>query len=159
MSFSRVASVVVVAVLVAAGAYSLTLLGADLTALFRDLATTLAVPVAAWAGIFAADTMIRNRRYHSDSLVKSGGVYPTVHWVNLPALLVISAIGFGLTTASVSWLQWQGFVYSAIGIPIDGELAGADLGVFVALLLGVLVPIVAGIPSIRRQEAAATRRN
>ena len=159
MSFSRAASVVLVAVLVAVGAYLLTVLGADMTTLFRDLATTLAVPVAAWAGIFAADTMIRNRRYHSDSLLKSGGVYPTVHWVNLPALVLITAIGFGLTTANVSWLQWQGYLFSLIGVPIGGELASADLGVFVALLLGVLVPIVAGIPTIRRQEAGTVRHN
>ena len=39
--------------------------------LFRDLATTLAVPVAAWAGIFAADIMIRNRPYDAESLLKS----------------------------------------------------------------------------------------
>ena len=159
MSFSRAASVILVAVLVAAGAYLLTVLGADMTTLFRDLATTLAVPVAAWAGIFAADTMIRNRRYHSDSLLRSGGVYPTVHWVNLPALVLITAIGFGLKTASVSWLQWQGYLFSVIGVPIGGELASADLGVFVALLLGVLVPIVAGIPTIRRQEAGTVRHN
>lgn len=159
MSLARVPSIVFVGVLVAAGAYLFTLLGPDYTGLFRDLATTLAVPVAAWVGIFAADTMIRNRRYHADSLLKAGGVYPTVNWVNLPALLIVTGIGFGLTTASVSWLQWQGYLLSVLGIPIDSELAGADLGVFVALLIGVLVPVITGVPTIRRQEAGTVRRN
>lgn len=159
MSFSRVLSVIVVGLLVAGGAYLLTMLGPDLAGLFRDLATTLAVPVAAWVGIFAADTMIRNRRYHSESLLKTGGVYPTINWVNLPALFVITGVGFGLTTATVSWLQWQGYLFSLVGIPIDGELAGADLGVFVALLLGVLIPVITGIPTIRRQEAASASRS
>jgi hypothetical protein len=159
LSFSRPVSAIVTAVLVAAGAYLLTAVSADLTMLFRDIATTVAVPVAAWAGIFAADTMIRKRRYHSDSLLKRGGIYPTIHWLNLPAFLVITAIGFGLTTATVTGLGWQGYLFTAAGLPLDGALAGTDLGVFAALLLGLLVPIVAGIPSIRRQEAATPPDN
>ena len=39
-------------------------------------------------------------------------------------------------------------------IGLDTDLAGTDLGVFVALVLGLLLPIVAGIPAIRKQEAA-----
>jgi hypothetical protein len=77
-----------------------------------------------------------------------------VHWVNLPALFAITVIGFGFTSATVSWLSWQGFGFTILGFPLDGDLAGADLGVLVALLLGLLIPIVAGVPGIRRQEAA-----
>ena len=74
-------------------------------------------------------------------------------------LLVVTAIGFGLTTASLSWLSWQGYVFTLAGVPLDSTLAGTDLGVFAALLLGVLVPLVAGIPTIRRQEAAEAPQN
>jgi purine-cytosine permease-like protein len=122
--------------------------------LFRDAATTLAVPTAAWAGIFAAETMIRNRRFESQSLVRRGGVYSDVRWVNVIGLILFTAIGYGLTTATVSWLAWQGFGFSILGVPLDGDLAGTDLGVLVALFLGLLLPIVAGIPAIRKQEAA-----
>lgn len=120
--------------------------------LFRDLATTLAVPIAAWAGIFAAETMIRNRRFESESLVKRGGVYADVRWGNLIGLFLITGIGFGLTTATVTWLGWQGYLYGLLGVPLDSELAGTDLGVLVALLLGIMLPIVIGVPAIRRQE-------
>jgi purine-cytosine permease-like protein len=144
---------VLAAVLVIALAWFLTTLDIDLSGIFRDVATTIAVPVAAWAGIFAADTMIRNRLYHEESLLARGGVYPTIHWVNLPMLFIISGIGFGLTTATVSLLSWQGYLYPFLGIAVDSVFAAADLGVFVALLLGLLTPIVAGIPSIRRQES------
>lgn len=154
LSLGRPVAAVVTAVLVAGGAYLLTTVSTDLTMLFRDLATTIAVPVAAWAGIFAADTMIRNRRYHSESLLRRGGVYPTVHWVNLPAFVVATALGFGLTTASLAALSWQGYLWPLIGVPLDSPLAGTDLGVLAALALGLLVPIVAGIPGIRKQEAA-----
>ena len=159
ISLGRPVAAIITAVLVGGGAFLLTVVSADLTMLFRDLATTLAVPIAAWAGIFAADTMIRNRRYHADSLLAKGGIYPTVHWVNLPAFLVITAIGFGLTTASVAGLTWQGFLWPLLGVPLDSALAATDLGVFAALLLGLLVPIVAGIPGIRRQEAATPPEN
>jgi purine-cytosine permease-like protein len=159
LSLGRPASAVASAVLIAAGAFLLTQIASDMTMLFRDIATTIAVPVAAWAGIFAADTMIRNRRYHADSLLKTGGIYPTIHWVNVPAFVIITAIGFGLTTATVGGLGWQGYLFGLAGIPLDGTLAGTDLGVFAALLLGLLVPIVAGIPGIRKQESAIPAQN
>ena len=121
--------------------------------LFRDAATTLAVPTAAWAGIFAAETMIRNRRFEGQSLVRRGGVYADVRWVNLIGLIVFSAVGYGLTTATISWLSWQGYGFTLLGIQLDSDLAGTDLGVFAALVLGLLLPIVAGIPAVRKQEA------
>lgn len=130
-----------------------TLVG-DLTALYRDVATTLAVPVAAWVGIFAADTMIRNRRYDSASLLARGGVYPSVRWGNLSGLFVITAVCWGFTTATVGWLSWQGYGFTALGMPRESDLAASDFGVPVALVLGLLVPITLGIPAVRRQEAA-----
>lgn len=125
-----------------------------ITELFRDVATTIAVPTAAWAGIFAAEMMIRNRRFEAVSLTTRGGVYPDVRWVNFVGLLLISAVGFGLSSATVTWLGWQGYVFALIGVPLNGDLATSDVGVLVALALGLLLPIVAGIPAIRRQEAA-----
>lgn len=153
LRLARPWSVLLVAALTGAIAALLTFGVSGLNEIFRDAATTLAVPTAAWIGLLSAELMIRSRRYASGSLLKRGGVYPDVHWVNLSAFVVISAIGFGLTTASVSWLSWQGYLFGPLGQPLDGDLAGTDLGVLVALLLGLLVPIVAGIPGIRRQEA------
>lgn len=148
-------SIIVVAVLVGTLAVLLGFgVAGGLTDLFRDAATTLAVPVAAWAGIFAAETMIRNRRFEGQSLVRRGGVYADVRWVNLIGLILFTVVGYGLTTASISWLGWQGYGFPLLGIPVDSDLAGTDLGVLVALVLGLLLPIVAGIPAIRKQEAA-----
>ena len=159
LRFSRSASVVLVGVLTAAVAVLLVTSATDFTMLFRDLATTLAVPVAAWAGIFAADTMIRNRRYHTESLLKPGGIYPTVNWVNLPMLVLITVVGLGLTTATIDWLSWQGYLFTIFGLPLTGTIAGTDLGVFVALILGLITPIIGGIPAIRRQESAGRPAN
>ncbi|GAA1213510.1 cytosine permease [Rhodoglobus aureus] len=126
--------------------------------LFRDVATTLAVPTAAWVGIFAAETMIRTRRLDSAALTKRGGIYADVRWVNLSAFILISAIGFALTSATIGWLSWQGYGFAALGIDLSSELAASDLGVLVALVLGMLTPIVAGIPAIKRQEAGSSDR-
>jgi purine-cytosine permease-like protein len=145
------ATVLVGAVLFAA-ALTMTLTLNDVVPVFRDFATTLAVPIAAWAGIFAAEMMVRRRRFDSDSLLRRGGAYPTVNWVNLVMLIVASVIGLGLTTATVGGLGWEGYLFTAFGIPLKGEFAGTDLGVLVALLLGLLTPLVAGIPTIRQQE-------
>ncbi|WP_411700018.1 cytosine permease [Conyzicola sp.] len=136
-------------------AVGFTLLDLRLDDVFRDAATTIAVPVAAWAGIFAADTMIRNRAFHTESLLRAGGVYPNVNRVNLPALVVITLIGWAFTSATVAGLGWQGYGFAVAGVDLDGPLAGSDLGVLVALVLGIVTPLATGIGTIRRQEAAA----
>lgn len=148
----RPAGAAIVGAAVAAVAVLIALSVGDFTLLLRDVATSLAVPIAAWAGIFGAEMMIRSKRFDSPSLVKRGGTYPDVRWVNLVMLIVASAIGFGLTTASVGWLGWQGYFFTLAGVPLSSDLAGSDLGVFVALVIGILTPILAGIPAIRRQE-------
>ncbi len=128
--------------------------GGSILELFRDAATTLAVPIAAWAGIFAAELMIRNRRFETMSLLHRGGIYGDVRWGNFIALILITVIGWAFTTASVGWLSWQGFGFRLLGVATDSDLAGTDLGVLIALVLGILVPIVIGIPAIRAQESS-----
>ena len=145
-------SAAIVGVLVFVVALVLTLTVGTMADVFRDLATTLAVPVAVWAGIFAAEMILRRRRFDTASLVRRGGTYPDVNWVNLAMLIVASVVGFGLTTATVGWLSWQGYLFGAFGVPLDGQVAASDLGVLVALLLGLLTPFVSGVPAIRKQE-------
>ncbi|MCU1414742.1 MAG: hypothetical protein JWN80_2082 [Microbacteriaceae bacterium] len=148
----RVWSSVVIGVLVFAVAILLGLTVTSVVPVFRDLATTLAVPVAAWAGIFCAEMIIRRRRFDSDSLLRSGGVYSRVRWVNLIMLLLATAIGYGLTTASIPWLDWQGFLFTRLGVSLSSDLAGTDLGVLVALVFGLLITFIVGVPGIRAQE-------
>jgi purine-cytosine permease-like protein len=142
------------AVLVLAAAGALLFVVSDFGSLLRDVVITVAVPVAAWAGIFATEMMIRTRRFHSPSLLAPGGIYPRVRVLNLLAWLVISAIGLGLVTSHIPWLGWEGFGYGLLGIGPHELLASSDAGVFVALLLGILVPLIGGVPAIRRQERA-----
>jgi purine-cytosine permease-like protein len=155
---SRSLAMIVTTVVVVAVAGLLVTGGIDLSLLFRDISTTIAVPVAAWAGIFAADTMIRNRSYDSDALLKPGGIYPTVRSGNLVLFVVLTAVGLGLTSGTVSWLSWQGYLLAPLGIDMQSVLAASDFGVLVALIGGVLFGILTGIGGIRKQEAVARRQ-
>lgn len=142
------------AILALATAAALIFVVTDFASLLRDVVITVAVPVAAWAGIFAAEMMIRTRRFHAGSLLAPGGLYPQVRWLNVLALIVISGIGLGLVTSSIPGLGWEGFLYGLIRVGPHDLLASSDAGVFVALLLGILVPLIGGVPAIRRQERA-----
>ena len=146
--------VIVVAVLTGAAAAGILVAVSGFDELIRDLATTLAVPVAAWVGVFAGELMMRSRRYHAPSLVRRGGVYADVRWVNLATLIVASVVGFAFTDAAVSWLSWQGFGWGLIGFAPDSVIAGTDLGVVGALVLALLVTVAVGKPGINAQERA-----
>ncbi len=152
---SRGGATVVVGILMFAVAIALGFTVTNVVTVFRDLATTLSVPVAAWAGLFAAEMTLRRRRFDTPSLLARGGVYPDVNWINLSMLVVASVIGFGFTSATVAGLQWEGYLFAALGVPLSSPLGGTDLGVLVALLLGLLTPLVSGVHAIRRQERRA----
>jgi purine-cytosine permease-like protein len=126
----------------------------DFSQLFRDFSTTVAVPIAAWVGLFGAEIMIRKRRFDSTSLLKRGGVYEDARWGNLLALVLITAIGFGFLSATLPGLNWEGYLFTALGVPLTSQLATTDLGVLVALVLGLLVPLIAGHGGISKQEKA-----
>ncbi len=149
---SRSSATVIVGVLVFVVAVALGFTVSNVVSVFRDLATTLAVPVAAWAGIFAAEMILRRRRFDTASLVSRGGVYRDVNWLNLVMLVLASAIGLGFTSATVVGLGWEGYLFGAVGIALSSPLGGTDVGVLVALVLGLLTPFVGGISTIRRQE-------
>jgi hypothetical protein len=151
----RVVGVVMAAALSLAAAAALVLLGADTRTIVHDLAVAIAVPVAAWAGIFAAEMMIRTRGFHTASLLASGGLYPRVRWVNLAGLVVIAAIGYGFVDGGASWLGWEGFGWRLLGVGASEPIAGVDLGVPIALVLGIVLTLVSAVPAIRRQEDEA----
>jgi purine-cytosine permease-like protein len=126
----------------------------DFSQLIRDFSTTIAVPVAAWAGIFGSEIMIRNRRFDAPSLLTRGGVYADVRWGNLATLVVVSVIGLGFLSATVPALGWEGYLFEVLGVPLKSEVATSDFGVLVALALGILIPAIIGVPAIRNQERA-----
>ena len=158
VKITRSWATVIVGVLVFAVAIALGFTVNNVVVVFRDLATTLAVPVAAWAGIFSAEMILRRRRFDTGSLLARGGIYRDVNWLNVSMLVVASVIGLGFTSASVPGLGWEGYLFTAVGVPLASPLGSTDVGVLVSLALGLLTPLVAGISTIRRQELRQASR-
>ena len=146
----RAAGVVLTAV--GAAALLLPFGGLGVRAAFLTVPLTLAIPVAAWSGLFSAETLVRASRFDTHSLLKRGGAYADVRWVNLGAFVVFCAIGWGLLLPGVGWSAWQGYLFAPLGIDPGGEFAAANPGVLVAFALGLATPLLAGVPAIRRQE-------
>ncbi len=149
----RYAATILITALAVVVAIAFVLLAADTRDIVRDITTTLAVPVAAWAGIFSAETMIRSRRFHAPSLLARGGLYPDVRLVNLLAFVLLSVVGFAFTSGSLAGFTWQGYGFRLLGIPADSDIASSDVGVLVALVLALVVTFATAVPTIRRQES------
>lgn len=146
LPLSRPVAVIVAALPVAALAGTLLVTGASLAGIVRDVAPLVAVPVAAWLGIFGGELIIRSAPFDADGLLRSGGRYPSVRWRNLVGLVLVSALGYGLVATSA----WRGYLLSVLGVG-PGYY---NLGVLLALLLGVGIGL-SDSRALRRQEARA----
>ena len=121
----------------------------------------LAVPVAAWSGIFVSDVLIRRIAYHEVSLSRSYGFYKAVNLVNTLGWLAAVVIGWGLLKSELIEFRWLGFIAD---LSANAEFwAQSNFGVVIAFATGLLLPVAAGIPRIKRQEievlAIEARRN
>lgn len=149
----RYAATILITALAVVVAIAFVLLAADTRDIVRDITTTLAVPVAAWAGIFSAEMMIRSRRFHAPSLLTRGGLYPDVRVVNLLTFVLLSVVGFAFTSGTLAGFTWQGYGFRLLGVPADSDIASSDLGVLIALVLALIVTFATATPTIRRQES------
>ena len=105
---------------------------------FQGFLITLGVPIAAWCGVFLADVALRRRDYAQADLYTASGRYGSVRWISVGALVLGTVVGWGLVTNSYAgWLDWQGYLLGPIG-GRDGDWAFANLGVLVALVIGLL---------------------
>jgi nucleobase:cation symporter-1, NCS1 family len=122
---------------------------------FEGFLITLGVPVAAWAGVFLADLLLRRRDYVEPDLYDPRGRYGDIRGWPLIVLAVGTAVGWGMVTNTYAgWLNWQGYLLGPLGLGgKTGTWSTASLGVVAALVIG----FVATLPErgrIRRQEAA-----
>jgi purine-cytosine permease-like protein len=152
LRLSRSLATLLVAVLVIVIALFIAVSVTNFEQLIRDFSTTVAVPIAAWVGIFGAEVMIRKAPLDAKSLLARGGLYPDARWGNLVALIGVTAIGYGFLSATAPGLTWEGYGFTALGIPLSGPIAGSDFGVLLALVLGLVISAAAGVSAIRKQE-------
>ena len=123
----------------------------SLEPILMDLAPTIAVPVFAWVGIVAGELLIRHRAYDSAALLTRGEAYPDFRWGNLVALVLITVVGLGLVAGSDGLFLFEGYLWSVFGVDTSEGVGAADLGVPVAVLLGLLTGLVSG-RVVRGQE-------
>ncbi|MGO4593540.1 cytosine permease [Leifsonia sp. 2TAF2] len=130
----------------------------DLSTVIRGVPTALSVPVAAWVGVFSGEMMLRTRRFHQPSLVARGGVYPDWRWTNVGLLLAGTIVGLGTVSSPLPWLAWEGYLFRLVGIDPHAGIGASNIGVLVALAIGLVGVLVSGVPAVRRQEVATAER-
>jgi NCS1 family nucleobase:cation symporter-1 len=117
---------------------------------------TLGVPISAWCGVMLADIALRRRNYVDADLYDPDGRYGAANLWSILLVVVGSVVGWGLvTTSSTSSLfTWQGYLLGPFGLGGKaGEWGPANLGVVVALAVGLLGGLVGSRRTVRRQES------
>ena len=159
---ASIATPVIATVAIAMAVLGLSYLGASgFWFNLQGYALFLAVPVAAWSGIFVSDVLIRRIAYHEVSLSRSYGFYKAVNITNTAGWLLAVALGWGLLKSDLREFQWLGYLAD---LTTNAEFwAQSNFGVVIAFAIGLLLPVAAGIPRIKRQEqevlAIEARRN
>jgi NCS1 family nucleobase:cation symporter-1 len=126
---------------------------------FQGFLITLGVPIAAWCGVLLADIALRKRDYAEADLYRPTGRYGDVQPSAVGLVLLGTALGWGLVTnAAAGWLDWQGYLLGPFGLGgKEGSWAFANLGVLVALAVGLLGTLLTARGRVRAQEASAAR--
>jgi purine-cytosine permease-like protein len=127
---------------------------------FQSFLITLGVPLAAWAGIMIADIWLRRRDYDEDALFDGRGRYGAWDWTSIGLMVLASVVGWGLVinlfADAASWNNWQGYLLGPLGLGgKDGSWAYANLGVLLALVIGLVGTLLLRRGTVRRQEAGS----
>jgi nucleobase:cation symporter-1, NCS1 family len=122
---------------------------------FEGFLITLGVPIAAWCGVMLADIALRRRDYAEPELFSPAGRYGDIRWAPVAAVVVATAIGWGLVTnTAATWLKWQGYLLGPFGLGgKGGAWAFANLGVLIALAIGFVAHLAFGRATVRAEEA------
>ncbi|MDP9736704.1 purine-cytosine permease family protein [Curtobacterium sp. 260] len=143
-------------VFMVAGAVYVVFFAKDFISPFQAFLVTLGVPIAAWAGVFVADVVLRRRAYADGELDDVRGRYGDVRWAAIGLVLLGTVLGWGLVTNTYgvpAWLNWQGYLLGPFGLGgREGAWAYANLGVLVALVVGFAGTLLTARGTIRRQE-------
>lgn len=121
---------------------------------FQGFLITLGVPIATWSAIFVADVLMRKKSYDESDLFNEQGRYGAWNMKSLALMAMGSIVGWGfVTNPFASWLSWQGYFLGVFGGK-EGVWAGANLGVFFALVIGFVGYVALSANAIKKQESA-----
>ncbi len=140
--------------LMVVGAIYVVFIASDFIGPFQAFLVTLGVPIAAWAGIFLADTIIRTKGYAEKELYDATGRYGSWRWVPLALLAVGTVVGWGFVTNVffAAGFDWLGYFMGALGGK-EGDWAFANLGVLFSLVIGFVGYLILGRAAVAKQES------
>jgi purine-cytosine permease-like protein len=142
-------------VLMIIGSIYVVFVATDFFTPFQAFLITLGVPIAAWCGVFLADLALRRRDYDQVALYDPNGRYGSVGWVAVVAMVVGTALGWGLVTGYSDAFSWEGYLFRFGFGGKDGSWAYTGVGVLVALAVGFLLPTILSRGTVRKQESTA----
>lgn len=150
LKLPRAAAVGIDGALMVLGTIFVVFVAQDFFGPFQGFLITLGVPIAAWAGMFIADIILRKQGYADAELYDRRGRYGSVRWESIALLVVGTAIGWGFVSNAFygDAFLWQGYF---LGLTPGFE--GANLGVLISLLIGFLGYLLLGRAAVRRQDA------
>ena len=143
-------------VIMVVGAIAVVFFAKDFVGPFEGFLITLGVPIAAWAGIFLADILLRKKNYADAELYTPTGRYGSVNWLAIALIVVGTAVGWGLVVSSVPGLTWQGYLFGPQKGAFYTNWAYSNIGVLFALVIGFVGTLIGGRARIRRQENVAS---
>lgn len=154
---SRPVAAAIDGVIMTLGSIYVVFVADDFIGPFTGFLITVGVPIAAWCGIFIADLVLRRGPYSDPELYDPRGRYGSVQPVGVGLIVLGTVLGWGLVTNFFAgWLEWQGYLLGPLGLGgKDGAWAYANLGVFVALVVGFAGWLVLGRATVSRQEQVA----
>jgi NCS1 family nucleobase:cation symporter-1 len=122
---------------------------------FEGFLSTVGVLIAAWAGVFLGDLLLRKKNYVDVDLFAPSGRYGDLRAFPIATTIVSSILGWGLVTNNyASWLTWQGYLLKAFGLGgKSGAWEYANLGVIVALAFSFVLTILFTRAEVVREEA------
>jgi purine-cytosine permease-like protein len=141
-------------VLMILGAIYVVFVATDFIGPFQAFLVTVGAPIAVWAGIFLADTILRKKGYAEKELYTAKGRYGSVSWLPIALMIVGTAVGWGFVTNTyfAAGFDWLGYFMGAIGGK-EGTWQFANLGVLFALLIGFLGYLIFGRAAVKKQES------
>lgn len=105
---------------------------------FQSFLISMGVLLAAWAGIFLADMLMRWHTGYDEARLfdASPAGYGSVNWVSLALLALGGFLGLGLVVGAndMHWLAWEGYLLGPLGLGgRTGAWAFSNIGMLVAL--------------------------
>jgi purine-cytosine permease-like protein len=145
-------SVLLISIVLLAGTFvsSMLLATSTVLALLIELLILVSVVAASYTGIVLADALIRSRDYHEVSLTRDYGFYGRFNVTNILGFVLATGLGFGYLNGAGVLSSWAGYLGDFT--PAIFDVAGSNIGVAMAFGLGVLFPVLFGIPKIKSQE-------